>query len=107
VHQRTQEGMGAKITELRGEMTQTALAAAIGIDRTAMSRVESGERSLNLTEMLALANVLGVDSDVLLYDEAPVFSMRSDADPDAVAEAIATCSKVIQDHRVLRVAAGR
>lgn len=99
--------MGAKIAELRGDMTQAALAAAIGIDRTAMSRVESGERSLNLTEMLTLTSVLGIDPDVLLYDEAPVFAMRADADPGVVDEAIALCSKVIDNHRLFRVAAGR
>ena len=104
---RTLYEMGEKIAELRGEMTQAALAAAIGISRTAMNRVESGARSLNLREMLALANVLGVDPDKLLYDEAPIFAMRSDADPVAVEDAIAACTKVIRDHRIFRVAAGR
>lgn len=107
MRQRTQEEMGAKIAELRGGMTQAALAAVIGIDRTAMNKVEKGERSLNLREMLALTSVLGVDPDVLLYDEAPVFAMRAAADPEAVAEATAACSKVINDHRLFRVAAGR
>jgi transcriptional regulator with XRE-family HTH domain len=99
--------MGVEIAKLRGGMTQAALGAAVGIDRTAMNKVERGERSLNLVEMLTLTSVLGVDPDVLLYDETPVFAMRADADPDAIAEAIAACSKVIQDHRVFRVAAGR
>jgi transcriptional regulator with XRE-family HTH domain len=99
--------MGAKIALLRGSMTQAALAAAVGIERTAMNKVEKGERSLNLAEMLALTSVLGVAPDILLYDEAPIFAMRADADPDAVAEAIAACSKVIDDHRLFRVAAGR
>lgn len=107
MRQRTQEEMGAKIAELRGEMTQAALAAAIGLERTAMNKVEKGERSLNLRELLALTGVLGIDPDVLLYDEGPVFAMRADADPEAVAEATAACRRVIENHRVFRVAAGR
>jgi len=50
---------------LRG-MTQAELARSIGLDRTAVSRIEAGTRSLIATELALLAEVLAVSVQDLL-----------------------------------------
>jgi len=50
---------------LRG-LTQIDVAAAIGVDRTAVSRIEAGTRSVAATELLALAELLAVPIAELL-----------------------------------------
>src|SRR5437868_4001735 len=71
------EGIGRRIRELRGEMTQVALARAAGMDQSALSRIESGERAVQLDELVALAAPLGVEPGVLLREnDAEVFAFR-------------------------------
>ena len=103
---RTQTEMGARIAQLRGEMTKADLADALGIDRSAMSRIESGQRSMNLAELMTVSALFGVNPEEIIYDDQPLFAMRSDADPEAVRAAIEACTKVIRDHRLFRVVAG-
>jgi transcriptional regulator with XRE-family HTH domain len=105
---RNAEQIGRKVAELRGEMTQEQLARAVGIGRTAITRIESGERALNLAELVAVSAELGVEPNTILYEDGPVFQMRADAqDADLLAEAVAECTEVIRLHRRFRVAAGR
>src|SRR5690242_11037233 len=86
--------LGPKIRDLRGDMTQAALAKAAGLDQSALSRIESGERAVQLDELVALAAELGVEPGVLLSDDAPVFAYRATDDAE-VAEAQSACSKII------------
>ena len=96
------------IAESRAGMTQVQLADAIGVHRTAITKIESGERALNLAELVAVASHLGVTPDHLLYDDrVPVFEMRSDVHSGLVEEAVAACTEVIRVHDRFRVAAGR
>jgi Zn-dependent peptidase ImmA (M78 family)/transcriptional regulator with XRE-family HTH domain len=50
---------------LRG-LTQLELAAAVGLDRTAVSRIEAGSRSLAAVELVIVAEVLAVPMEELL-----------------------------------------
>lgn len=52
---------GARVAELRRErgMSQTDLAAASGIDRVSISRVERGLQDLGVVRVSALAGALG------------------------------------------------
>jgi uncharacterized protein len=52
--------LGHRVDEARraSGLTQAALAEAIGIDRTAISKIESGSRKLSSTELARIARVL-------------------------------------------------
>lgn len=54
--------IGERVREAReaAGLTQGRLAAAIGVDRTALVRVESGQRQLNAMELFRLSDELGV-----------------------------------------------
>src|SRR5438067_12357579 len=58
----TQQEIGARIGALRDErgVSQRALAEALNLDPSAMSRVESGARGLAVDELVAIAGFFGV-----------------------------------------------
>jgi transcriptional regulator with XRE-family HTH domain len=69
---KTRNAVGAALKAAREAkgMTQAAVAAKLqlygwDIDRTSYVRIESGERVVSDCEMIALADVLGISSDVL------------------------------------------
>lgn len=47
------------------DLTQTSLGAAIGLDPSAITRMESGERKTSLDEVAALIRIFGVVPDLL------------------------------------------
>ncbi len=55
-----QAGLGRRIADARIEVgvTQADLAAMIGLERTALVRIESGERKVSATELAAIAGAL-------------------------------------------------
>ena len=75
-HDEVQKKVGARIREARERrgLSQAAVSqqlAALGVTlhQTAVTRVESGRRPLSVVELLALADVLGVETDDLLHDQ--------------------------------------
>ena len=64
----TQEEVGQRIERLRGErgVSQRRLADAIGVDPSALSRIESGQRGLAVGELVAISEFFGVTTDELL-----------------------------------------
>ncbi|MER5493868.1 XRE family transcriptional regulator [Streptomyces sp. NPDC002490] len=64
--------IGARISEARAErgVTQTQLAASVGIDRTALAKIESGKRRVTAVELVAMARELGRRVEWFV-DEAP------------------------------------
>lgn len=64
--------IGAQIRKLRErtQKTQTELAAAVGIDSTAISKIESGDRQLRATELGAIAKYLGVSQLAILEPDS-------------------------------------
>ncbi len=60
--------LAARIRELRArrDLTQDQVAVAIGCHESAVSRWESGARMPTLTDLVALARLLGVSCDELL-----------------------------------------
>jgi transcriptional regulator with XRE-family HTH domain len=101
-----QDTVGPRIAELRKDMSQAALAAAIGIDRSAMSRIESGERAISLSELVRISAELGVEPTGLLQSEEPVFAMRSDNRGGHLDSALTDCIRFIDDYLALEAAAG-
>jgi Zn-dependent peptidase ImmA (M78 family)/DNA-binding XRE family transcriptional regulator len=61
-------------------MTQADLAARIGLERTALVRIESGERKISATELVAIADALDRSAD-WFFTEAPVAVVSRRRDP--------------------------
>lgn len=104
----TQEQVGRRIAELRADrgVSQRRLAEAIGIDQSALSRIESGERGLAVEELVAIASFLGVDTSALLRsdeDATPLF--RNEGGPEEANEAVAALEAIIEDFFVFEAAA--
>jgi Zn-dependent peptidase ImmA (M78 family)/DNA-binding XRE family transcriptional regulator len=68
----TQADLGRRIADARTEsgMTQTSLAANTGLERTALVRIESGERKVSATELVAIATALDRPVD-WFFSESP------------------------------------
>lgn len=96
----TQQQVGQRVAELRAErgVSQRRLAAALGLDPSAMSRIESGDRGLAVGELVAASEFLGVDTDVLLrseVDAVPLF--RNDGGDDEADVAVAEFTAIMDD----------
>lgn len=74
--------LGRRIAQARDDrgMTQEGLGRAVGLDRSAISRLENGDRKLNVPELVQIAEVLGHPLAYFVADPVPaVVSRRSDA----------------------------
>lgn len=73
--------LGHRVAQAREALgiTQSRLAEMIGIERSALSRAEKGERKLAVTEMVEIATALGRPLAFFIRDPLPaVISRRSD-----------------------------
>lgn len=76
--------LGGRIKQAREDLdiTQEHLANRAGIDRTAVLRIEKGERKVSAVELVSLAEVLATPLAWFVRDPLPmVVSRRSDASP--------------------------
>ena len=74
--------LGRRIAQARQEadLTQAELGHAVGLDRTAIAKVETGVRKVSAAELLAIASVLDRPIDSFVFEPPPsVVSRRSDA----------------------------
>jgi Zn-dependent peptidase ImmA (M78 family)/transcriptional regulator with XRE-family HTH domain len=74
--------IGRRISQARQEagMTQADLAHAVGLDRTAVAKLEAGSRKVSATELVAIASSLDRPIDWFVAESPPsVVSRRSDA----------------------------
>jgi transcriptional regulator with XRE-family HTH domain len=74
----SQAELGRRIAEARATvgMTQADLAAGMGLERTALVRVEAGERKISATELASLADVLGRPVDWFFTESPPALVSR-------------------------------
>jgi Zn-dependent peptidase ImmA (M78 family)/transcriptional regulator with XRE-family HTH domain len=73
--------LGRRISQARAEadITQAELGRAVGLDRTAIAKLESGARKVSATELVALASALDRPIDWFVSESPPsVVSRRSD-----------------------------
>ena len=65
--------IGQRVRKFRKALglSQETLAENVNISTTHMSHIETGNTKLSLPVLVALANVLEVRTDDLLYDESP------------------------------------
>jgi transcriptional regulator with XRE-family HTH domain len=102
------EAVGAKIEGLLGGTSQRELAGAVGMHPSVLNRALKGDRRLDLSELVAIADFLGVEPTELIEDEKPVFAMRAEVQDDGnVAAAVEKCSDLIEDFLTYRALAGR
>lgn len=78
----TQADLGRRIADARTEAgtSQADLAADIGLERTALVRIESGERKVSATELVAIAGALDRPVD-WFFTESPVAVVSRRRDP--------------------------
>jgi Zn-dependent peptidase ImmA (M78 family)/DNA-binding XRE family transcriptional regulator len=111
----TQADLGRRIADARTEagMTQSGLAARIGLERTALVRIESGERKVSATELAAIAGTLDRQAD-WFFAESPAAVISRRRDPavggfsrtlDRALENTARDVAFLVDRRVLLTAA--
>lgn len=103
---RTKAEIGKYVAELREErrLSQRQLAEHLGVDKSAVSRIEAGERGLAVDELAAVAELFGKTADEILRKDEVAFAFRSEAD-DNVTEAVALFNKVYDDFFALKTAA--
>lgn len=106
----TQQQVGQRIAELRAErgVSQRRLASALRLDPSALSRIESGDRGLAVDELVSAAEFLGVETDVLLRNDAhaaPLF--RNDGGDDEGNAAISEFAAIMEDFFTFEAALGR
>ena len=92
---RSDTEVGARIGGLLGERPQRELAEAIDMQPSVLSRALAGERAFNMSELVDIADYLGVHIEDLLFDEQPAFVKRGDADDVATLGAVDRCSRLI------------
>ena len=74
--------LGRRIAQARQEadMTQAELGHAVGLDRTAIAKLETGARKVSATELVAIASAVDRPIDWFVVESPPsVVSRRSDA----------------------------
>jgi Zn-dependent peptidase ImmA (M78 family)/transcriptional regulator with XRE-family HTH domain len=78
----TQADLGRRIADARTEagMTQSGLAVRIGLERTALVRIESGERKVSATELAAIAGTVDRPVD-WFFTESPAAVVSRRRDP--------------------------
>jgi transcriptional regulator with XRE-family HTH domain len=77
------DAVGPRVRELREarDMTQDDLAGVLDLTKSAVSRIESGERGLAAPELAVLAGHFGVSADFLLFGEQEEeFMLRAEGD---------------------------
>ncbi|MGD9620650.1 MAG: helix-turn-helix domain-containing protein [Mycolicibacterium sp.] len=73
--------LGLRVAQARSaaDVSQGKLGELVGLDRTAISRAEKGERKLTMTEMVAIAEALGRPLGFFVNDPLPaVVNRRTD-----------------------------
>jgi transcriptional regulator with XRE-family HTH domain len=86
-------------------MSQKVVAEAIGVDPSAMSRIESGDRGLAIDELVGLADYFAVSTDDLLratVDATPLF--RNEGGAAEGSQALSEIESIIDDFFAFEVA---
>lgn len=93
------QAIGARIKAAREAkgMTQEDFAAALDLSRNHISVIERGVKAPKLETFVAIANVLGVSADALLFD---VIDHASDSVSSELSDSIAKLPKADQNRIV-------
>ncbi|HEX6358617.1 XRE family transcriptional regulator [Actinophytocola sp.] len=101
-------GIGQRIADARGRAgyTQAQLASAISLDRSALAKIEAGQRRVSALELARLADALDVRVEWFLQDAPPaIISRRSAQEPgtpspriDSLVERITRSVEFVAEH---------
>jgi Zn-dependent peptidase ImmA (M78 family)/transcriptional regulator with XRE-family HTH domain len=83
--------IGQRIADARGRsgLTQAALAAAVGIDRSALAKIETGTRRVSALELARIADAVGQRIEWFVEDApAAIISRRNLQEPGAPSPAV-------------------
>jgi transcriptional regulator with XRE-family HTH domain len=105
---RTKAEIGRYVAQLREEqgLSQQQLAERLDIHKSAVSRIEAGERGLAVDELATLADLFGKTADDILRKDEVAFAFRAEADDASVSDAVDLFNKVYDDFFALKTAAG-
>ena len=92
---RSDADVGRRVLGLLGPRPQAELAQAIDMQPSALSRAINGERAFNMSELVDIADYLGVGVEELLFEEELVFVKRAAADDAATETAVSRCSRLV------------
>lgn len=100
---------GSRLKELReaSGVSQRELGSAIELDQSAVHRMEAGERKIEVGEMIAACEYLGVPVDELLQPQTSAMALRASGSARDLTEVKREFRKVIDDFFAFRAAAGR
>lgn len=94
--------LGTRIKSLREQrgMTQAALADALGIDQSAVSRIEDGSRPLAARELASASSALSVTIAALLDEGAPQPALlrAGDSEGEAVQSSLRIFNECIDEY---------
>lgn len=104
----TRKTLGARIAAARGAagMTQAALAAALGLERSAVARIEAGDQGVDTLRLSKIAEALGADPALFFRDEErdPVLVLlrAPEASREDVAAHLEWLRRFVDDYELLR-----
>lgn len=84
--------IGARVAEARAErgVTQAQLATSIGMDRTALAKIESGSRRVAAVELVAIARELRQRVEWFVEEAPPALASYRNAQPEVAVQSIDT-----------------
>jgi transcriptional regulator with XRE-family HTH domain len=91
--------MGDRVRQLRENSgaSQAQLGEALGLDQTAVSKIEAGKRGLTARELMLAAQFFGVTTSAIIEPEPAVVALRAgDADREDVVEAVKEFQHLIE-----------
>jgi len=92
---RSDREVGARIAAALGSRPQRELATAVTMQPSVLSRAMGGERAFNMSELVDIADYLGVRVEELLFEEQHEFVKRGAACDELTQAAIERCSRLI------------
>lgn len=98
------QNIGARIRQLRERagLGQSALGDMLGVDQSAISRIEKGERQITAQELLILSNDLGMSIEEIISPEAEQPILLRSADGADGREAFRLLGQCIDEFRGLQ-----
>lgn len=103
----TSQELGRRIAEARraAHMTQEKLAEKLGIDRSAMTKIEKGSRRVDSLELLAISEATGSPVESLLEQEQPlalILRSQEEASSPQVREQLKWVREFISNYTFLK-----
>jgi len=69
-------GENVRRIRLKADLSQEAVAEAMGVDRAYISALELGQRNVTVISLWRVAEALGVETYTLLQEQPPVSSLK-------------------------------